>query len=202
MAMEKGIWMIQKLAIDLANIFVHDKIIDSKEFQIHVYGLELLLSATINFVFVFIISIIFHVFTETLLFLAAFIPLRTIAGGFHAQTHRNCILLFTIVYFLFAWLIPIIPPIYLVQYILFAGFISTILIWKYAPVETENKPLSDKEKVVLRKKSLILSGFNLLVSIAGIRFSNLRLAFYVSGILAAAVSLLVAKKWTMICKTI
>jgi accessory gene regulator protein AgrB len=52
-----------------------------------------------------------------------------------------------------------------IYHIICLMFIYIITILKYAPVENENKRLSDKTKALNRKKSIVLSLFWLLIAI-------------------------------------
>jgi accessory gene regulator B len=186
--------MIHKLAIDIADVFVHEKIVKESEVQVYAYSFELLISTIINFVFIFTIAAFLHIVIETILFLAAFIPLRILAGGFHAKTHWFCILVFTLCFYFFVWLALLTPSSYLGIFILIEGLITFLTVLRYAPVEAENKPLSQLQKFKLRRKSLILTSFNLLIALCGLLFPYTPVSYYTSGALAAAISLVVAVK--------
>lgn len=65
---------------------------DSKE-NIYAYGLEILISTTIGFVFILILSALFDGFISGIIFILIFSPLRMFSGGYHARTYRGCFMI-------------------------------------------------------------------------------------------------------------
>jgi accessory gene regulator B len=115
--------MIQKLAVDMTDLFVRERIVEKNDSQVYAYAFELLISTVINLAFVFTVALFLRNVLETILFLAAFIPLRVLAGGFHAKTHWLCILVFTLGFCILVWLMSLIPSNYLGVFILIEGFL-------------------------------------------------------------------------------
>ena len=70
--------------------------------------------------------------------------------------------------------------------------ISSIVIWKYAPIDTENKPLEDDEIAAFRKKARVMLIIEICISVAAylIGFISVAcsalLALIVTGILMTA----------------
>ena len=77
------------------------------------------------------------------------------AGGYHADTHWGCML--TLVCVLSVFILSIksisITTMSILSPILW--ILSAIILFRFAPVEHPNKPISEKKKMKLRKKSLI-----------------------------------------------
>ena len=63
------------------------------------YGIEVTISTLLNCLIVFLIGIFFNMFAESIVFLAAFTPLRIYSGGYHADTYLKCNLIFGILVF-------------------------------------------------------------------------------------------------------
>ena len=88
-------------------------------------------------------------FIDTLIFLLCYCPLRQYSGGYHASNYRNCTLCFCIIYFG----ILCIPNDFPLNVLLIGTGIASVIIWILAPVEDQNKPLSENEVIYLKRKS-------------------------------------------------
>ena len=140
--------------------------IDPLQRNVYLYGYEVLISELIHNTILAIIAIYTHHITETICFVTSFTFLREAAGGYHARTHRNCILIFSGVYLIFLYLLEQIP-IHLYREIAVGILIvHFILIALFAPVDDENKPFNEKKKKLYRKKSLKRTAILILLSLA------------------------------------
>lgn len=117
--------------------------------DITVYGAELLISSVVETIIVLAMGLVFGRIIETVLFLAFFCPLRSMSGGYHAPGYRSCTIIFSSIFLI---MILVLQPMPLwLQIILLV--ISSITIWILAPVEDANKPLGEKRRKRLKKKS-------------------------------------------------
>lgn len=182
--------MISDISKRTAGFLSKNMIIETEYEEVYAYGIEILLSTILNFIVAFIIALISHEFVACLINLTAFVTIRIYAGGYHADTHLGCMttLIGVLLIFIFVTkfisleLIMILSPILLI--------ISAVIIFKYAPVEHPNKPLSDKKKLKLRRKALISLSIWILFCIC-FYFIKTELTFYaVSGIFSLAVALI------------
>lgn len=82
--------MITLMSKRLSSFFATNSIIKQEDAEVYEYSLEILFSTILNFVAVIIIAILTRKSLLTLLYLLGFIPLRLIAGGYHADTHFRC----------------------------------------------------------------------------------------------------------------
>ena len=123
--------------------------------EVYAYGIELLLSTIFNLIIAIIIALISNEFIPCVINLTAFVTIRMYAGGYHADTHWGCML--TLVCVLSAFILIIktfsTATIRFLSPILWV--LSVLILYKFAPVEHPNKPISEKKKMKLRKKSLI-----------------------------------------------
>lgn len=121
----------------------------SEQKDITVYGAELLISSVVETIIVLVMGLVFGRLIETVLFLAFFCPLRSMSGGYHAPGYRSCTIIFSSIFLI---MILVLQPMPLwLQIILLV--ISSITIWILAPVEDANKPLGEKRRKRLKKKS-------------------------------------------------
>lgn len=182
--------MISEVSKRTAGFLSKNMIIETEYEEVYAYGIEILLSTILNFIVAFIIALISHEFVACLINLTAFVTIRIYAGGYHADTHLGCMTTLVGVLLIFIFVIKlvslklmmILSPIMLI--------ISAIIIFKYAPVEHPNKPLSDKKKLKLRRKALISLSIWILFCIC-FYFIKIEFTFYaVSGIFSLAVALI------------
>ncbi len=185
--------MISEISQRTAGFLSENMIIETEHKEVYAYGIEILLSTILNLIVALTIALISHEFVACLINLTAFVTVRIYAGGYHADTHWGCMttLIGVLLIFIFVAkfisleLIMILSPILLI--------ISAVIIFKYAPVEHPNKPLSDKKKLKLRRKALVSLSIWVLFCIC-FYFIKTEFTFYaVSGIFSLAVALIAEK---------
>lgn len=147
-------WLSQKLADMLVS--ADDKAKENRD--IYVYGLDVLLSTAANILFLFALGAVAGRFAGTLIFLAVFILLRSVAGGYHASTHFRCFLIMLAAYaaamtptFLLGWDVLRVAA-------LPAAGVSLALVAALAPAPHENRPVSPGKLRRFRRMSLWLAG--------------------------------------------
>lgn len=78
---------MKQLADFTTHLFVTKGIVTEADAPIYAYGFEVLFSSLFTFGSIFVLAACFDFFVETLVFFAAFFPLRIYAGGYHASTN-------------------------------------------------------------------------------------------------------------------
>ncbi|MCL1883106.1 MAG: accessory gene regulator B family protein, partial [Defluviitaleaceae bacterium] len=168
--------------------------------EVYAYGLEIFLSSALQLLAFIALGLIFGQLLTTIAFLASFIPLRTVAGGFHARTHFRCFLGFCAIYAVFLGLLHLIPAgLSGVMAMVFVG-VAAIPVLVFAPLPDANKPVGSKKLKTYRRKSLVrffvIAAIIAALGIASVFFDfvpvGIVLAFSI-GQLAAAGSLVAAK---------
>ena len=188
--------MIKKMASSLAHYFAGKELYPVEKTKVYSYGFELLLSTFANALGILLLSIIFGVVPGAILFSVAFISIRVTAGGYHAKHHWSCFLTVIVVFLFFALVSRYISAALVLPYVAFSAVTALVLVLIFSPVEADNKPLGKEQKKKLRTQSLILVGVNTALAVVFMLVPQLPiryLAFYLSGGLAASVSLVVAK---------
>lgn len=147
--------MIAKLAKSTAYFFVKKQVVKKEDEEVYAYGMELLYSSILNIVLAVMIAIATNTVFSTAAFLITFIIIRQYIGGYHAKTHFGCMLILAVVLGGFSVLTECIPKQFEIWISVISIIMSIILIFRFAPVEHPNKPLSVNEKVRLRKRGLI-----------------------------------------------
>ncbi len=160
------------------------------------YGLELIIASGIVLILMQLISIAFGTPFLWIWFVLGFAPLRSTAGGYHASSHLRCYIISSC---LFAVAMILEEIMRMHKYILIClSAVAYILVLRYSPIESVNKRLSQKQKALNRKKSIVLIFIALAVSIldcfTGMRSDEANL--YLLGVAAASISLVIARKKT------
>ncbi len=161
--------MIVRLSKRMASFFVRQKIIKKIDEEVYEYGLQLLLSTVLNAVIALLLAIVSGTVIPCLFYLSAFVVMRKSAGGFHAKTHFGCCCILIAVLCCFIAFIKFVPTEIYAAISIISLIIAAVTILLFAPLEHENKPLSDKDKVRLRKVSIaymvVISGLVILFGI-------------------------------------
>jgi accessory gene regulator B len=187
--------MIEKLASNLAHFYSVKNVIENTDEDTYVYGFEVLISTALNILSVIIVSLLFGSTVWAIAYMLSFVVIRISGGGYHAKTHKGCILAFSGVFLCFAILSKYLETHFIPTYALICTLISSIAIWRAAPVEATNKPLSDQKKSRLRIQSLIVACCYMALALSVVwipGFQTQAMRFVFSGELAAAVSIAVA----------
>lgn len=156
--------------------------------MIYAYGMELLLSDMLNTLIVLLIALISHTLPSVIVFVAVFMGLRKLVGGYHANSHLSCMFTLIVVMLIFSYGICNVSG--KLIWLLSVGFLALALpiIFCIAPVPHPNKPMSEEKSVKLRKRSCILAVTLSVVTIALLVFQYQKLSLYVSsGMLLSAI---------------
>jgi accessory gene regulator B len=125
------------------------------EKEIYAYSIEVLISLFINLVILSFTAYILKKQAELIIFILFFSVLRSYAGGYHAKTHIECMVLSFCIF-----MISALSSTYLAEYgeiILISGILlSVTMVFFLAPAESENKPLSKKQRAKYKKISRII----------------------------------------------
>lgn len=164
------------------------------------YGMEVLIATVIGVVSIAIISFLFGEPWAWLFFLLAFVPLRRTAGGYHADTHLVCYIVFAAS---FAICLGI-EKSGIVSEMAFVVMmaISLGLVLLYSPCVPNNKQL-DKRKQKHNRLFSVIIGVSAFVIALLLHLNQLDLFvvhYFYYGVLSASISLLAAKIKTRIQK--
>lgn len=160
--------MLKKWAHSIVDWQIKGGFLHGEERVLYEYAYELLLNQVINILIAACIAILFCDVWTVLTFLLCYIPLRSFAGGYHANTNLGCTLvsacmLCILCLFMKQYTEDWMEPAGLLCFVISGG-----IIFRYAPVPDKNKPLDDKEKARYRKRSRILWGVEALLGGAAI----------------------------------
>ncbi len=115
--------------------------------DIYEYGYELLISTLITIITIIFLGLLSGKLLSTIIFLFYFMPIRTVAGGYHAKTHVKCLILSNIIGI---FCVNIFPKITNFIALFFILGISECYIFFNAPCKSKINPL--KEDLLKRNK--------------------------------------------------
>lgn len=152
-----------KLARRIGNNLVQSNVIEAEDIEIYIYGINQIFVSILNIASALIIGLIFGMFWEIAVFMAVYIPLRSYAGGYHARTPLRC--------YIFSVIMLIIVSagmkyLYVAEWVYYAFLaFAIIVIFVLSPVEDKNKPLDEIEYKVYKKRAILVTIAEMLLSI-------------------------------------
>lgn len=147
-------------------------VIQSDDTELYQYGFFILLTGIFYFIVTVALGFFFNVFSESILFYIMFTLLRSYAGGIHAKTEGQCLVLSDLVILICIAgirILQISSSIMFPLILLSAGFGCII---KLSPLDTEGKPLTAEErshyKILTRRIALGILAIALVTYAIGI----------------------------------
>ncbi len=135
---------------------VSNNIVEFDDYEIYLYGLQSIISTLIDITVILIIATFLGQVSTAIVFLIFFCSLRLNAGGYHASSYLKCFILISSMTFIAIGLVHYLDFTTSIYFIASVLIFSLVLMLKYAPVDTPNKPLSKSEKKACRQKSLLI----------------------------------------------
>lgn len=188
--------MIKNISVMCIDLWEKNGVIKAQDKESYQYGMELLLSTLLNFMLMVMISICAIKIPMVFLpYTIVYVPLRMMAGGYHADCHWKCVLYTQGTFIGAIWMVEFMAK--QTMLLVMSGLLISILaIWFLAPIEAENKPLSrdewKKERGNTRKLEIIIGT----VLFGLICWDKVQVDIVIAGAAAnisAAISLITAK---------
>lgn len=143
--------MLERLAKWLVGKMLASQAISKEDAALVSFGIVQGLRTVMEIIFMLLIGIVMNVFWQSIIILGAFMPLRIYAGGYHAKTPMQCALKTWLLFFCFLLWLKYVPGYIWLQ--IFLLLLAGLCLWRFAPVEHENKPLEAYEFKKYRKKA-------------------------------------------------
>lgn len=148
--------MINNLSTYIVDKLVSKGTVTEDERELYIYGLFMIFSHLMYLVLAIFFGLIFKCFIESVIFYIAFQFLRRYAGGYHAKTETRCEIMSAISILCCIVLIKC-SKMYDINIVLLStSLVFAVLIFIFCPLDTPEKPLTDKEHKYFRKISLII----------------------------------------------
>lgn len=186
--------MISKIIAKLVEYLYRKNIIDEDKKEIYQYGYEVLISGLTGFAIVMILGAIMKCFMESILFLAVFVPIRQLTGGYHADSYLKCNIVFTVLFLIVILATEAMLTTILFVYIFILVGVFVLAVYEFAPMENPNKPLDEGQKLLNRKIALAVSAIISVTSII-VYFMNKRVAILIAMTLFGIAFLMFLEKY-------
>lgn len=143
--------MIERVADWYASKQIVAGVIQKEDMDVYKYGYILAMEMGMNIIISVAIALMFDMLECLIVFSCVFIPLRTFCGGWHASKSWICSLIsnVTIAGVMIIEKHQICP--FNIWMTGIVELVCLVVIWKLAPIEHKNKPLSEQEKKVYGK---------------------------------------------------
>lgn len=148
--------MINKLSSYLTEKLLSNGIISNEDKDLYIYGLFMLISHLMFFIIACVFGLILGCVFESIVFYIAFQFIRRYAGGYHASTEARCEILSTLSILACIVVIRLSKTYDIQTALLIISSLSAICIFAFCPLDTPEKPLSDKEFKYFRKVSWMI----------------------------------------------
>ena len=117
---------------------------NDEQLEIIEYGLEAIYITITKTIIIFMIAYFLGILKEMVLFLPFYIIIRLFAFGFHAKDSTQCLLVSSTIFFGTTYLCKFITIPIFIKIIL--CIINILLIYKWAPADTEKHPIINKTR--------------------------------------------------------
>lgn len=148
--------MINNLSTLLADKLLSNGSINKDERELYIYGFFMMISHLMYFVLACVFGILFKCFIESIIFYIAFQFIRRYAGGYHAKTETRCEI-FSFLSIIASVAVIKLSNIYDIKTVLLCiSSVFAVIIFLLCPLDTPEKPLSEKEFKYFRKISRLI----------------------------------------------
>lgn len=146
--------MFAKVAYKITHHLCEKHIIQREDFDLYMYGFDMGLTVVLNLISTILVGVIMGMVFESIAFLAFYIPLRSYAGGYHANTPLRCYIISVFIIFAILTFCKYLPYSFLLYGSLFGiGIVACTFL---CPVQDNNKPLDNVERKRYKKNSIII----------------------------------------------
>lgn len=149
--------MINKLSQIVVKILIHSNVILENERELYEYGVFILLSNILFISVTVVLGSVFGLLSQSLVFFITFIVIRQYAGGYHASTELQCEIFTTLCILASIIIMNLISGNLSFAIILVLSAFSSVFIFVFAPIDTDEKTLDEVElKIFCKRTKLIL----------------------------------------------
>ena len=154
----------ENMSTKIINYFKINLNLSNEDIEKLSIGVTIILFNIFEAALVFISAFLLGIIKETILFSIIFIPLRMLAAGVHCKTGSACIIT-TLSFYIGSTLLSKYYPV-INSYAFIIGIICTIALFKYAPADTQNRPiLGQEQRKKLKIKTMLIASLILLINL-------------------------------------
>lgn len=148
--------MISKVSSKIVSVLASRSVINKDDAELYDYGFFILLSQLLYFIIALATGIILKIIPQSVIFYLVFLLIRKYAGGYHASTEARCEIFSTLL-IVGSITVAKLSEIYDFKIaLLVISAVSAVCIFIFSPLDTPEKPLSQKEFNYFRKISWLI----------------------------------------------
>ena len=167
--------MFEKTSEKITNAIAQNGTIKAEDKELYKYGIQQGMMILLNLCTTLIIGAVFKMVWQSILFTAAYIPIRSYAGGYHSKTPQRCYIFSILMIIAVLWGMKYFNNTYFICIALLV--FASIIILLLSPVEDKNKPLDKLEKHIYKKRTLIILGIEILIILLFLVIDILSISF-------------------------
>lgn len=149
---------VAEIIANRINFYLHKEGLELQKMKL---GLQIILINISKFIIIFMVATEFHLLKEAIFMCIIFASIRRNAFGLHAKNSFICTLISICIFVFGAYLSYYLRFNNYIVFILFT--VINLLLYKYAPADTENHPLIGANLRKKRKKEAVITGIILMV---------------------------------------
>lgn len=134
------------------------------------YGLSKIFLFLVDAVFTMILGYLLEIIVESIIFQVLYMIMRMYAGGYHADTERKCKIYSALVTVASLAAIRFLPE--RARLLFLIALIASIVVAVLSPVEAVNKPLSDAERDIYHRRTIVIVAVADLAMLLSMVFGN------------------------------
>lgn len=183
---------MSSLTAKITDRLTQDGTINPEDKELYSYGLHQGFVIIANVLTTIALGLVFGMLWQSIVFMAAYIPLRTFAGGYHARTQLRCYFSSIVLTASILFVIRLVPWTSIINIILICFAAVTISI--LAPVEDENKPLEPIEVRTYKRRAIKILSTEVCTAFILLVFRQAQIVTCISvSLLALSVMLILGK---------
>lgn len=162
--------MFAAVSNKVTNYLICKNVIKEENREIYQYGFEQVFTTLLNAASMLLLGIVFGEIYQCIVLTVSFMALRSYSGGYHASTSLRCYIL---------TVASISAALSIMKFIAVNRFIclgllvlSSVIILLLSPIGTKNKPLDEIEKIIYRKKTIIVGSVETCAALIFIVLNN------------------------------
>lgn len=147
---------IHILSYSFANYLMYQLKENHEKRRVYYYGFQIFIGSIVKAVIMISVSALLGILMPALIILFVFGTLRVLAGGFHMDTYGKCIATSTILFVATGLIAQYTykqwATIYIIALLILTVITTLPVIYKWAPRDTPNKPITSFEEIKKYKK--------------------------------------------------
>lgn len=185
--------LILKWTDYIVQLLLNENIISENDRAVYQYCVQTTLFQLLTYSCILLLAVYFDVLGITLAYYAGFLPVRYVAGGYHAGSHRRCFCMTVAIYVISLGLCFQIIERTAYAFLFGSVVISIVMILWAAPVDHKNRTFSPREKERFKKQSYGITMIIIVLALLLMKISDSLSVAMILGTLSAACSLFAGK---------